>query len=215
MAVFRKGFLGGFKGKLGPGVGTTWRNLDVLKSRSTKTIEKDKLLPQNFRLDVLSRFLGPFKPFIRIGFYHKKNKDSPFNRAMHYNWHRAVKGKAPNFVIDYSKIILSRGDREPVWSGNLITVQEDQISITWEVTEAAKMRIIGNDRAIVLIYNDRAEKVQSFKTAIRSDLAVRIDLPLALRLGNSHIWMFFLSPDGRHVSNSEYIGELLSEATEI
>ncbi|MET1055844.1 MAG: DUF6266 family protein [Pedobacter sp.] len=51
----------------------------------------------------MSRFLSPFLAYIQIGFYHKKNKDSPFNRAMHCNWERAITGVAPNFEINCKK----------------------------------------------------------------------------------------------------------------
>lgn len=211
MAILRKGVLGGFSGKVGPATGSSWRHLDILKGPSSKKIKKENLLPQNFMLDVLSRFLKPFRSFIRIGFYHKKNKDSPFNRAMHYNWDRAVIGVAPNYQIDYKKIILSRGPREPAWAARAILENETQMKITWEIPETTKIKLIGNDRAVVLIYNERTEKVLSSTTAIRSDLSVSIYIPMKDQNSNLYLWMFFVSADGKSVSNSDYIGSLSTE----
>lgn len=211
MAILRKGFLGGFSGPVGPGSGAVWKGRNILKSRPGKRTKPVQPQPQHAIMDVLSRFLSPFKRFIKTGFYHKKNKDSPFNRAMHYNWDRALIGSAPNYKIDYKKIILSRGSREPAWAGTVILEAADQIKVSWEVPVTAKMKVIGSDRAIIMVYNENEPQHICYSDkAIRSDLSATVEMLYIYRSRESHVWIFFVSPDGKSVSNSDYLGSVLT-----
>ena len=208
MATYRKGILGGYSGTAGPATGTRWRGKDVLKGRSNKKIEKEDLQPQNFKLTVMSKFLGHFSALIRIGFHHKNKKETPYNRAMKYNLEHAITDKAPDYEINYRKILFSKGNREPAWSAKAVLEQENQIRISWEIPETAKIKLIGNDLARIVIYNETREDSRFSATAIRSDLSVAVTIPTAFVGNKFHLWMFFVSPDGKSVSNSDYIGQV-------
>jgi hypothetical protein len=209
MAILRNGILGGFKGKIGPATGSSWRKLYIVKSRSGKKIKKKDLLPQNFKLKVISTFFGNFSKLVKIGFYHKRNKDSPYNRAVHHNLRQALTGDAPNYIINYKKIIFSKGNREPVWSGKAILAQDNQIKISWEIPETAKLKVIGNDQAIVAVYNETKKKAAGFfVTAARLDLSVTVTIQKVFIGHTFHVWMFFVSPDGKSTSNSDYLGSV-------
>ncbi|SEA61362.1 DUF6266 family protein [Pedobacter hartonius] len=208
MATIRKGILGGFSGTAGPATGTNWRGQDVLKGRSKKRIEKEDLLPQNFKLKVMSEFLGHFSALIKIGFYHRNKKDTPFNRAMSYNLERAITGEAPDYDINYKKIVFSKGNREPAWSVRAMLEQKDQININWEVPETANIKVIANDLAKIVIYNETKKEARFSATAIRSDLSITVTIPEVFIGNKFHLWMFFVSPDGKNVSNSDYLGRV-------
>jgi len=208
MAILNKGILGGFSGKAGPVTGSRWRGLYIIKSRSKKKIKKKNLLPQNFKMRVMSKFLGKFTKWIRVGFYDKKNKQIPYNVAMKLNMRHAIFGESPNYEINYKKIIFSKGSREPAWSVSAIPEDDNQIKVTWEIPETAKLNQIGNDQAIVLFYNKLKNRVMVSLTAKRIDLAVSISVPIAFQETTLEIWMFFVSPDGKSVSNTDYVGSI-------
>jgi len=214
MAIFNKGILGGFSGKAGPVTGSRWRGLYILKTRSRKKIKKRNLLPQNFRIRVMSKFLGKFTRWIKIGFYDKKNKEIPYNVAIKLNMQRAIFGESPNYEINYKKIIFSKGSREPAWSVRAILEHDNQIKVTWEIPETAKLNQIGNDQAIILVYDKMKNRVMVSLTAKRVDLAIAISVPIAFQETTLEIWMFFVSPDGKSVSNTDYAGSVSVETEE-
>jgi hypothetical protein len=107
------------------------------------------------------------------------------------------------------KIIFSKGNGEPVWSGKAVLVHENEIRITWEIPGTANLKVIGNDQAKVVIYNETNDTaVNLSRTATRLDLSLTLMIPDAYIGHKLHLWMFFASPDGKSVSNTDYIGSV-------
>lgn len=205
MAIFKKGILGGFSGAVGPVIGSSWKKRHVLKSRPNR--RKTILSDQHIKLGMLSNLLSAFSSPIKIGFYKKKNKDNAQNSAIQYNITRVFGGESPDFEIDYKKIVFSRGLREPAWSGTTIWDAKGQLRISWEIPETAKLNLIANDQAVVLIYNSSRKKRLEFQAlAARKQLYLTIPIPEIYRNDTFHVWLFFISADGKMVSNSEYMG---------
>jgi hypothetical protein len=207
MAIIKNGILGGVSGKAGPIVGSSWKRIYILKTRSKKKIKKKDLLPQHFKIGMMSKFLKPFLEEIRIGFNNFKQKDSQYNRAMSYNLHRAVKGTFPDFVVDYPNIKFSRGDRETAWSGKAVLLDDNHIKISWEIPETVKLKIVGNDLVRVMMYAENKKiGIVSHDKAIRKDLEITIKTGAYLKGNLMQVWLFFVSPDGKSVSDTDYIG---------
>ena len=207
MAIIKNGILGGVSGKAGPVVGSSWKRIYILKTRSKKKIKKKDLLPQHFKIGMMSKFLHPFLKEIRIGFNNFKQKDSQYNRAMSYNLHRAVKGTFPDFVVDYPNIKFSRGDRETAWSGKAVLLEDNHVKISWEIPETVKLKIVGNDLVRVMMYAEDKRKGTTFDDmAIRRDLEITFHIAAYFEGCRMQIWLFFVSPDRKSVSDTDYIG---------
>lgn len=206
MATSRNGIMGGFSGKAGPVVGTTWKKTNVVKSSSKKTIRKEDLLPQSFAFKMMSEFLSCFTDDINLGFYHRKNKVSPFNKAMRINLNAAVIGESPDYEIDYENIIFSKGDLETAWIATATRIGETQININWEIPETLELKQVGNDAVRLLIYNATRKTAMSVNyAATRRDLSMDINFDPVFKDDQFHIWMYFISPDGKSVSDSDYV----------
>ena len=192
MAVFKKGILGGFSGKVGPIIGSSWKKKHVLKSRPLR--KKNILSDQHYKLGLLSSFLSEFSSPIKIGFHSKKNRDNAQNSAIQYNLGRAVGGTSPDFEIDYQKIVFSRGLREPAWSGKAYRDVDHQLKLSWEIPETAKVNLIADDKAVVLIYNaSRKKRLDYETTAVRKQLYFSIPIPEIYKNDQFHICSSYTS----------------------
>lgn len=207
MARLKNGILGGISGKAGPVTGSSWKRVDVIKTNSRKKIEKKDLLPQSFAFKVMSEFLRCFKEEINLGFYDRKNKATPGNRAMKINLNRAITGKSPDFEIDFKEIVLSKGSMETAWVAMATRETESLIRITWEIPETLNLKLIGSDEVRILFYNVTTKKaLRVGYSATRSDLSAEINIKDFYKNDHFHIWMFFVSADGKNVSDSDYVG---------
>ena len=110
MATLRKGILGGFSGKVGGVVGSTWKGKQVLRSLPAprKTGPSPAQLEQQARFTLLVSFIRPVTPILNKAFEKSNLNMSAFNKALSNN-QDAVTGNYPDFKIDYTKVILCKG----------------------------------------------------------------------------------------------------------
>jgi len=205
--IVKKSALGTIKGKVGRLVVNKWRKIDVVKSAPGKRI-KERITPlpdQSLRLSLVSHFLSRFKSDIRIGFYKKNNRIPPFQAAVQYNLQHAVAGESPDFKIDYSKVVLSKGNLEMVWSEAIFLDENKMLHISWEIPSTSKLKVVGMDTTHIIIYSHTLEKDLNAPDTVRQDLYAARDLKFFS--GHTiYIWLFFTSTDHAAVSNSQYLG---------
>ena len=69
MGTIEKGFMGGFKGLLGPAVGSKWKGKAVIKSRPPKKRTgptSDAQLQQQAKFSLIVAFLKPLRPLLML-----------------------------------------------------------------------------------------------------------------------------------------------------
>lgn len=208
MAISKKGILGGISGSIGPVVGVVSGKKNILKSKPKKTKKsKNKVNHQKVRLPLVSAFLSLFIEPINLGYAEKRSTMSSFNRAVKYNVDNAVAGIHPNFELDYSKIMFSKGNLEPVWSGRM-AAEESSIKFSWEIPASVKLKLVAKDSAYILVYNSTKQRKQIW-SAIADRDQLSIVKPSLGKAGDVFYgWMFFISADGKSVSNSVYLGSI-------
>ncbi|MGK6352210.1 DUF6266 family protein [Parapedobacter sp. DT-150] len=88
MGVIRRGANGGFKGKAGSVVGSSWKSIDYIKGlykKRTKPATEEQLMQQT-KFTLLMRFLLPLKVFVRVGYGQRKtDTHTPMNVAFQDN----------------------------------------------------------------------------------------------------------------------------------
>lgn len=87
MATFNNGALGGFSGKLGTVVGSTWRGQNVMRSLPELGTQKfsPAQLRQQQRFKVVQEFLSDLKFLLSDTFGSNRGKNPPYNNAMSYH----------------------------------------------------------------------------------------------------------------------------------
>lgn len=120
MAHYNKGILGAFNGKVGQVVGANWRGMDVLRSLPKKSkkaaTEAQQIVREKFKL--VMQFLSPIKTNFDTYFGKPMRFKSRFNLAVSYHIQEAITGSLGNFEIDYSKVLMTKGELLGV--GNLV-----------------------------------------------------------------------------------------------
>jgi hypothetical protein len=105
MGTIVKGILGGFSGKVGTVVGSTWKGLAVMKSvpgprKGSPTLLQ---LEQQARFTLMIKFLQPLTALFNQTFGSGAVGMSEFNKAFSYNVLNAITGVYPAFTVNLQR----------------------------------------------------------------------------------------------------------------
>src|SRR5690606_36292813 len=112
MGTIRSGANGGFSGKAGSVIGSSWKSIDYIKGlpkKRTKPMSEDQRI-QQARFGVLASFLMPLRLMVPIGYRQiQPDRAAPMNVAVKQTMDRAITGNYPDFSLDYAAIRSSEG----------------------------------------------------------------------------------------------------------
>jgi hypothetical protein len=211
MGKIRKGILGGFSGKVGTGVGASWKGIAYMRSLPLKVRNPrtPAQLNQRSKFAVTLSFLKPMTGILRMGWKLYAHKQSPFNAAMSYTIDNAITGAYPNFAIDPSKVLISRGALSPALNGSATPAAGGSIYVEWEDNSGlgtAKQ----TDKALIAILNPgKSEAYLEIAGAGRSETTSSANLPTDWVGNTVHAYLGFISEDGREVGNSVFLGTII------
>lgn len=206
MAKFGKGILDAFYGKLGTVVGSSWRGIDYMRSRSkrrrgTATPEQ---VEQQLRFSLSTRLNSAMKDLFNTGFRYEAVEQTGANLGTSNLLKNAITGIAPDFSIDFSKVLIS--------SGKLPNVLTPQISsagggivFTW-TNNSGQGKAAASDLIIVAAYSDEEnECVFTHGPATRS--VATATLNVAGLVGKQvHTWISVISKESKVAATSFYTG---------
>lgn len=209
MAIFEHGILGGFSGKVGPIVGSSWKGKDVMKSRprKKKTGSSVKQIDQQLRFATVAEFQSPFAELIDVTFKGYAVDKTAQNSAFSYNYQNALAGKSPDYSIDYSKALVSRGGL-PNADNLQATVSKGTVYFTW-TDNSGEGKAAPTDTSVLVVYCGEKNMVKyTWIGSERSSGAAQIDA--SGFVGKKvQTWLAFLSADGNEVASSIFTGELV------
>lgn len=115
MGTIKQGILGGFKGKVGTVVGSSWKGIAYMKGQA-QHVKNPRTAGQIYHRDAIKAVtmaLRPITSTLRLTFAEHTNKMSAFNKAVSVNYKAAIyeAGGEPHF--NYEKLILSKGTLKP------------------------------------------------------------------------------------------------------
>lgn len=213
MAIILKPLLGELSGVVGNAVVQKCRNQHVVKTRPapwSSQQKADRKLKQHANLAVMSSFLAGFRDVIECG-YQKNYRNLPaWAQAMKYNLEYALLDGANGPGLDYPEIKFSRGNREPAWSASMVQDEEaKEAVITWEIPQTAKLKVVRNDKAYILLWDAGSRISNGYTEVERGALGAVIPVGQIVPGRVIHGWIFFVSPDGKEVSDTDYLGSLV------
>ena len=208
MGKIAQGILGGLSGKVGNIVGGSWKGIDYIriKPSSVANPRTEGQVNQRNKFTITLEYLQATKDFIKIGYKSFATKKTEFNAAMSYVLNNAVGGIAPNFTIDYSLALLSRGPLSGVLNGTTDLATAGQVSFNWDDNSAEGNANV-TDKAMVLVYNpNKKESISILDGANRTVGSQVVTIPNTYAGDTVELFMAFVSADGTQVSNSVYLG---------
>jgi hypothetical protein len=208
MGKFKQGILGSFSGKVGTVTGTYWKGIPVMKGNTVRkrSSMSEGQLQQQAKFKIAAQFVYTMKELLAFSFGRFANTMTGVNSALSYNLKNAVAGDYPDFSIDYSKALVSRGDL--VNEGQVsASAGTDQVVFTWTDT-AGEGSSSASDRAVLVVYCEALKKAAYTVSEVsRSAGSATIQVP-RFKGQVVQTWLAFKQAKGSEVSDSRYTGEL-------
>ncbi len=209
MGKIGQGILGGLSGKVGNIIGGSWKGIDYIRIKPTSVANPrtEGQVNQRNKFTATLEFLQPNNEFIKIGYKAYANKMSEFNAAMSYILGNAIVGLAPNFSVDYSNALLSKGKLSRALNPSVDLTTPSQVSFSWDDNSAEGNANV-TDKSMVLVYNpSKKESIYILDGADRTVGTQVVSLPSTYTGDAVELFMAFVSDDGYVVSNSVYLGQ--------
>ena len=209
MGIQHWGAFGGFQKKTGALVGHWVNGQNVITAVPHPSLEPPtvKQLDVRAKFRLVQSFVLMMGPLVKTGYeFVRKEKQSAMNAAFSYNYRNALTGVSPNFVMDYPKVVYSRGMLSEAYNPEVATTVPAELTFSW-LNEFSEGFGDGTDRATVMAYNPAKDKFV-FKTGAvaRSALTYTLLVPGDFAGDNVHCYMSFVTMDGKRVSESVYVG---------
>lgn len=207
MGTIKKGILGGFSSKVGTVVGGSWKGISYMRSlpQKVKNPRTEGQVSQRTKFAITMHYLKPMTAFLRTGWKLYAHKQSPFNAAMSYALANAISGVYPDYEIDPSKVLVSRGALAPASNaaandigGSIEFVWDDNSGIS-----SAKQ----TDKALIAVVNPvKGEAVTDSAGEERTTGTQTLAIPADWAGDEVQAYLGFVSEDGKEVANSVYLG---------
>jgi len=211
MAKISKGILGAFSGKVGPVVGSNWRSIAYIKASPKKANKKLKRSAaqianqQKFRF--VSEWLVPFHPYVSIGFLNLSNVKSEINLAFSENFHRAVVGVYPDISIDYSKVVVSKGELGGLTDPSVELNDPNLLYISW--SDNPGQRVSYDDQLMLVVYCPELGIADGFVGgARRADKECRFKFNQKMIGKALEVYVSVTSFNRKKIANSMYLGRI-------
>ena len=209
MGTIRKGVLGGFSGKVGTVVGSSWKGVSFMRSIPGKVKDPRTLLQLNQRskFALTINFLKPMNALLRSGWKLYAHGQSAMNAAVSYTHANAITGTYPDYSIDPAKVLISCGGLTGVFNATA-TAASGAIEFKWDnnsgVNDAKQ-----TDKALIAVVNPvKGEVITDSAGADRMAGTQSIAMPARWTGDTVETYLGFISEDGKEVANSVYLGSI-------
>lgn len=211
MGTIKQGILGGFSGKVGTVIGSSWKGISYMRGQAqhVKNPRSAGQLNQRSKFSLALSFLQPVVPYIRIGYKSQAAKQTEFNAAMSYTIKNAITGSYPNYALDYTKIVVSKGGLTQVtgatatWDNN-----SNEVKIDW-TDNSGVGNALATDKAMPFIYNKaKGETIYDTAGATRATHTQSLTVPNDWEGDKVEVYLGMVSEDGKEVADSIYLGEV-------
>ena len=206
MGRIHKGILGPVSGTVGNVVGSSWKDIHYLKSqpstkKRTPTVDQ---LDHQLKFSVVLNFIQTMVGLIQLTFKKYAVRMSEYNAAFSYNYHNALTGTTPDYAIDFSKALVSRGDL-PNAMAPAATLTNNTVYFTW-TDNSGFGKAAPTDKALFVVFCPNLNLTLYNGNAVRSAGAGSLDVS-AFAGETVQTWITFTAEDSS-AANSIYTGEL-------
>ena len=209
MGIISKGILCGFSGTVGTVIGASWKGIAYIRSQATKRSSSPSLaqLEQQAKFGLAIRFVNKLTGLFAISFRQYANKMTGGNSALSYLIKNAISGTYPGYSIDYSKVLISRGDLPNADNPVAVAAAGSNINFAW--TDNTGMGKAASDDTAILVVYCPAMNMALYTTtgATRSDGSQQYNA--SVFKGKQVVtWVGFISASGREIASSIFTGQL-------
>jgi len=205
MGHIRKGILGGFSGKVGAVIGASWKRTMYMRSLPKKTSSQTLAQrTQRAKFALVINLLRPLNAVLRIGWKLYAKHQTPFNAATAYTLVNAIVGEFPNILIDYPKVMISKGSLPPM-NYQKRTGQGGKTTIHWRNNSGVNDAHATDKLFFAVINPNRNEAITGANQAERAEEVAEIQMPNHWSGDNVHIYVAFAADNNKDVSDSIHL----------
>lgn len=197
-------------GRTGNNVGRVLRGKNVFSMRPSPSQKPPTSLQLavRMRLAMMSDFYSWVTDLLDLGFQDYTAEMSAFNAAVSYGLRNAVTGVSPNFTVDYTKVMFSRGKLYNVTNPVAATAVGAVVDFTW-TSVLYEEYASADDKVSIVFYNPALGNfVVKMNAALRSAQAYEMHLPLDWSGAEVNAWILTANAEGKMVSNTSFVSEL-------
>ncbi|MEO7049499.1 MAG: DUF6266 family protein [Ferruginibacter sp.] len=197
-------------GVIGPVIASNWRGISYLKSKGhvSKKKRSPKQLEHQAKVGMVSTFVYSMKALLERTFISFAIDKTGTNAAFSYNFKNCVAGESPAFFIDYSLVLVSRGDL-PNAAAPLVAVGDNgQVGFQW-IDNSGTGQAKPTDKCIAVVYCPELNStIYSNGDETRKDGSLLLDAHL-LTGKTVETWLVIIAANGVEVANSVYTGQVV------
>jgi hypothetical protein len=212
MGKYDKGILGAISGLVGTVVGSSWRDIEYLRSKPKKSTKPatEGQIEHRAAFTLMRMFMdGDVSVLFALGFQGSAKKMTAFNAAFSLNLRNAVTGVYPAISIDYPEFVFAKGNLLACPDMVMATTEDAQLDFSWvnNADTGNPLNTNSSDKVTFAVYNPAKER-----WAIRQSAALRsaglydLVVPSAWSGDVVHVWAGFVRADLKKVSDSVYVG---------
>ena len=204
MGIIKQGILGGFSGKVGSVVGTSWKGINVMKARplSVANPRTAAQIAQRSLIGNASKFASEILATIIQPLWNRfASQASGYNDFVSANL-SLFADALPSVIADLE---ISKGKMaKTTIDAAVATGADDDVEVTWTDDSGSGFKL-ATDIAYVVVIDQSGELVYGFETAAtRADEVASVNLPVTG--GDDYaVYLAFKRADGTVVSNTAFI----------
>lgn len=209
MGKIKTGILGGFQGKVGTVIGSTWRGESIMralpKTAAKAPTESQRI--QRLKFKAVSEFLNPLRNTLSTYFGNDTGVKSKYNMATSYHITNAIEITEAGSQILYPRVLVAKGTLYG-FQNLTTTPSETVITLHWEDNT-----VFGNakaeDTVNVVCYIEEVNTFYVFESiANRDGLTASVTLPQNFLGYNVEVYAFLYDKVSKTSSNSVYLGNI-------
>jgi hypothetical protein len=208
MAILLNGPNGPFSGTLGTGVGYVWKGKAVVRSRPprNRVCNSPLQIQQQAKFALMHKFLKHTLPLVNITFNNLAFQMTGFNKAFSYNVKNAITGVYPDLTIDYSMVLLGRGDLPNVEMPVTLLSSEGKLIFNW-MDNSGKGNAKMTDKAFVAVYCKEEKDGWVYKLDLVTRNIGSCSIDVSRFAGKEmQTYLGFITQDKKDVTDTLYTG---------
>ena len=181
-------------------------------SSASKDAEYSKQDVQRTKMILVTAFLRPIVPYLRLGFQEKAINKTEYNIALAYNIkHAAMEDEEGNKYLAFSKALVSMGNLPNAVHDASLQLGRNSVDFIW--TNNSELACASdNDISLPLLFNtDNLQAVYDLEGARRHEERTALRVPAHWRGNTMVAFLAFASEDRKRTSNSIYLGSFLAQ----
>ncbi|MGG5578620.1 DUF6266 family protein [Myroides sp. C15-4] len=208
MGKMKNGLTGGFSGKVGTLVGSSVKGQNILRNAPKKSSKNPTAgqLSHRQKFTLVSSFLRPLNGLIKRHFGSAQKLKSKVNLALAYHLKEAVNQVEDGFVVNLSKVVISKGILQTIFVDTVAIVNKE-LTLTWSANLVFGS-VNKTDVLTVVIYQKATESMFILEqVAERGAGECKVQLPASFEDTGYGIWIFLTDVGLVECSTSVFLGE--------